>query len=290
MKPYIKLSILSTVLLLTACSGDFFDQTIDVKVPEHTPQLAITSQLVAGDSTAWVYVTQSQGILVNGEAAPIEDATVELYKDGQLLEILPFFDSRFYAKELASPLSADPAEYQLKISAPGFDPVEAVQEMPVTVPIVSATYDPEGALDADGERVDEVSVEINDPAGVENFYQLSIVIENENWNNDVYLRKLDPLSEGLGDNQYLKDDSFDGKKYTWRVGFYPQYFQPGTTSKIRIELYSVSSDQYFYERSVSLSEDANDNPFAEPVIIHGNVVGGQGVFSLSAKSEAVIEP
>lgn len=291
MKSYNLLILFAFTLLLSACGEDFFEQTIEIDVPEHTPQLAITSQLTAGDTTLWVYVTHSQGILDDSSAKPIEDAVVQLFRDGQLFETIPFLADHFYAKTLASPLPADGAEYQFKISVDGYDPVEAVQQMPKPVPIISATYEPEGALDLDGERVDEISIEFQDPAGEENFYTVSTLIMTEQWgSSSSYFSQLDPLAENLGEWQYLKDASFDGKKYTWRVGIWPQYFQPGQDVKIYVWLYSVSRDHYYYERSVSLSQDANDNPFAEPVIIHGNVTGGQGVFSLSAKSEMVIEP
>ena len=290
MKSY-SFSIISLIaLFFTSCSEDFFEQTVTIDVPEHTPQLAVTSKMTAGDTAVWVYVTHSQGILENGQAKPIEDATVELYKDGQLMETLPFQAERFYAKALASPLLADGAEYQLKISAAGFDPVEAVQQMPSPVPITSAKYEAEGALDVDGERVDEISIEFQDPADEENFYELSVIVFADQWSDKVYLHQLDPIAEDLGNSQFLKDNSFGGKKYTWRAGFYPRNFQPGSDAKILIQLYSVSRDKYFYERSVYLSQDANDNPFAEPVIIHGNMEGGKGIFSLSARSAIVIVP
>ena len=278
-------------IFISACSEDFFEQTIKIDVPEHTPQLAITSQMAAGDTAAWVYVTHSQGILENGQADPIVNATVELFKNGQLLETIPFMEDRFYVKELGSPLAEDGAEYQLKISADGFEPIAATQIMPTPVPILSATYEAEGALDIDGERVDEITIEFEDPGQEENYYLIYIVVKSEFGSGyDPYLHQLDPLAEQFDEGQYLKDDSFNGKKYSWRVGIYPQHFQPGDNSKIFVWLQSVSRDQYFYERSVFLAEEADDNPFAEPVIIHSNVEGGQGIFSLSAGSEVVIEP
>ncbi len=290
MKSHHFLILLSFSFFLTACGEDFFEQTVKIDVPEHTPQLAITSQMNAGDTAVWVYVTHSQGILENGEAKSIEDATVEMFKDGLLVETLPYLGERFYAKTLALPLLADGAEYEFKISANGYDPVEARQQMPMPVPIISATYEPEGALDIDGERVDEITVEFIDPSGADNFYKIIVTVETEQWSHSPWLHQLDPIAEDLDNGQYIKDASFDGKKYSWRVGIWPQYFQPGDDAKIYVQLHSVSRDHYFYERSVVLSQDADDNPFAEPVIIHSNVEGGQGIFSLSARSEFVIEP
>ena len=290
MKSYHFIIICAFSFLLSSCDEDFFEQTVQIDVPEHSPQLAVTSQLVAGDSSLWAYVTHSQGILENGQADLIDNATVEIYKDGLLLESLSFLERGLYLKDLGEAFSDAPAEYQLKVSADGYDPVEATQQMPTAVPIISATYDPEGALDIDGERVDEVSIEFEDPAGEENYYRASVFIQTGNWSQEVYLHQLDPIAEQFDRDQYLKDNTFAGKKYTWRVGFYPWFLDPNTEYKIFVRLFAVSRDQYFYERSVYLAQEADDNPFAEPVIIYGNMEGGQGVFSLSVKSEVVIEP
>ncbi|HFA50103.1 MAG TPA: DUF4249 domain-containing protein [Bacteroidetes bacterium] len=293
MKIYNCIFFFSAILFFASCSEDFFEQTVDIDIPEHTPQLAVTSQLSSGDTMLWAFLTPSQGILDNTAAQPIEDATVELFRNGQLMETLFYSGERFYTSISNTPLPTDADEYILKVSAPGFDPIEVVQQMPAPVPIISATYEAGGAIDIDGERVDEVSVEFVDPAGEDNYYQMTIVIEVERQNggftNSPYIYKLDPIAEELDNGQYLKDDSFDGKKYVWRVGFYEQHFDPNQSVKIHVQLSSVSRDQYFYERSVYLSVDADDNPFAEPVIIHSNVEGGQGVFTLSSKSVEVIE-
>ncbi len=101
-----------------------------------------------------------------------------------------------------------------------------------------------------------------------------------------YYENLDPLGEDIENGTVLKDDSFDGKKYTWRVG---QFHSGQTNGKIRVELVSISRDKYLFQRSVRLNQDADDNPFAEPVIIHNNITDGYGIFSAEAASEVVIE-
>lgn len=290
MKQYNLLFLFATMLFLSACSEDFFEQTVEIDLPEHIPQLAITSQMAASDSAVWLYLTQSQGILENGQPDYIEDATVELFKNGELWQTLPYVDDRFYANELNEAIGQEPATYQFRVSATGFPDLEASQVMPSAVPIINATYEPEGALDLDGERVDEINIEFEDIGGEDNYYQISVYVESEFWSNNVYLTPLDPIAEELSGKQFLKDDSFDGKKYTWRVGMYPYELSPGEDQEIVVRLQSISRDKYFYERSVSLASEANDNPFAEPVIVYSNVTDGLGVFSLSSISEVVIEP
>ena len=293
MNSKILLPILLATVLFSACSEDFFETTVAIDVPEHTPALAITADFKAGDSLLAVYVTNSVGILENNNYQPIEDATVEVLKDGQPYATLPYFgfNEKFYVLELNEPLPYDQSEYELQVSAPGFEPVSAKQTMPKAVEILSVEYDPEGAINVDGDRVDEFSIEFQDPGGEENFYMLQIWVQQDSFDFSymLYLDNLDPVAEESGDDLFLKDSSFDGKKYTWKVGTYPGNFEE-EGFKYRVELFSVTRDKYFFVRSASLSQDADDNPFAEPVIVHDNIEGGHGIFSLGTKDVEFIDP
>jgi hypothetical protein len=179
----------------------------------------------------------------------------------------------------------------LKISAPGYEPVEAVQTMPKAVPILSASFEPDGAITPDGDKVDEVTIEFQDPAGEDNYYAVTAVFSYEvgstTYAYRTYLENLDPLGEDLNDGFIaLKDDSFDGKKYKWRLG---SYEYAGEDTKLIVYLHVISRDKYLFLLSTRLLEDADDNPFAEPVIIHENITGAYEIFSLETKSSIEIE-
>ena len=49
---------------------------------------------------------------------------------------------------------------------------------------------------------------------------------------------------------------------------------------VNLVLYTGSKDLYLYETTRSLNQDAQGNPFAEPVLVHSNMEGGYGVFTL----------
>lgn len=291
MKSYSIFILFLGLLFFSSCDEDFFEATVNVEVPEHTPALAITSEMFAGDTAIAVYVSQSAGILEDLDQNPIKDATVELFKNGELIVTLPYFElaPHFYVDNLPEPLSFESVEYELKVSAPSLEPVSSKQIMPKAVEILSAEYDPEGAVNSEGDRVDEFTIEFQDPPGEENFYRLQVWRENEFFTNDVYLENLEPLAEEYDGNIYLKDSSIDGKKYTWRVGTYPYFSDPAAEEKFRVELFSITRDQYLFARSASLSYENDDNPFAEPVIVHGNIEGGNGIFSLGTKDVEFIE-
>ncbi|TAK46390.1 MAG: DUF4249 domain-containing protein [Saprospiraceae bacterium] len=276
-------------LVFTACSEDFFESTASIKVPEQAPRLAVTAHLAAGDTTLRVFVSHSLGILSNSQPDIIANANVELSKDGQLLATIPFVEGLLYEQALPNPLPADLSEYRLMVSAPGYDATEALQTMPAIVPILSASYEVDGAINSDGEKVDELTVEFQDPPGEDNYYAIRVWVlyDDNGYKDEWYLDNLDVLAEDLGDDLVIKDDSFDGKKYKWRFSTY-HFAEPGT-AKMLVQLRSISKDKYLFLKSAWLSEENNDNPFAEPVIIHNNIVGGYGIFSLEAKSEMQID-
>lgn len=294
MKFYISTLAFLSLLFFTSCDEDFFEATVTIDVPEHTPSLAITSEMFAGDTVVGVYVSQSVGILEDIPNEPIRDATVELLRNGAPYLTIPYFDEfgggfKFYIDKLDEPFSFDNVEYELRVSVPNFEPVSSKQVMPNAVEIINVEYDPEGAINSEGDRIDEFSIEFQDPPGEENFYRLDIFREGENYTDRIYLDNLEPLGEEYNGSLYLKDSSIDGKKYKWRVGGYTFFGGPSNDFDIRIELYSISRDQYLFTRSAFLSEENDDNPFAEPVIVHGNIEGGNGIFSLGTKDVEIVE-
>ncbi len=266
-----------------ACAGeDFFESTVDIDTPPHQPALAVTANFAAGDTTLRIYLTHSLDILEQNDAEPIPDADVEVFKDGISLGKAGYYSDKLYKLPLPQPLPPDNATYKLKVSAPGFDPVQASQVMPATVPIISATFEIDGAIDDDGEKVDELTIEFEDPAGIENFYSLNAyVVFDSQYTEELSLGILDPITEEGMDDYLLKDVTFDGKRYEWRFKAY-RFFEITEDVKMYVVLRSITADQYFFSRSVQLSYDNDDNPFAEPVIIHNNIEGGYGIFTLEA--------
>ncbi len=58
--------------------------------------------------------------------------------------------------------------------------------------------------------------------------------------------------------------------------------QAGT--QIWLTLSSVSADRYLFEQSYSIYQNAQNNPFAEPVILHNNIKNGFGIFTTAAET------
>ena len=288
-----KFLVLALILVLSSnCSEDFFDQVVEVEVPEHTPSLAVTCFIADSDSVLRVFVSNTLGILDNSSFSEIPDATVELYKDGDLLYTLPYRDENFYELQDITPLGISNATYTLRVSAPGYDPVEATQQMPQPVPIQNVTFEADGALTIDGDRADAIDIEWNDPANIENYYavtgNVSLRVDTFEFpDNNIFLESSDPLAESVDDRSgvIVRDATFDGRNtefaiYTYNMPDYELYEEV----ILEITLRSISRDRYLFEKSVSAYRDSRDNPFAEPVIVHSNFTNGAGIFALDASS------
>lgn len=57
------------------------------------------------------------------------------------------------------------------------------------------------------------------------------------------------------------------------------YFSSDSINKLYFELITLSEDAYHYMRTVLLQQEANLNPFAEPVLVYSNVKNGFGIFA-----------
>ena len=101
------------------------------------------------------------------------------------------------------------------------------------------------------------------------------------------------------DNNFLNAKNLDGKTISWSThsraligrqrgggpgqnGGGNGQIQPGT--QVWITLSSVSYDRYLFEQSYSIYQNAQNNPFAEPVILHNNIKNGFGIFTTAAES------
>jgi len=273
---------------LASCDEDFFDQVVDVDIPEHEPALAITANMSNQDSILWAYVTSSVGVLVQDNPEEIADAQVELYKDGTLLSNLPYVEQGFYGWQVPEPLGNEQATYELKVSKDGFNSVSSTQTMPVQVNINDATLEIDGTVNEEGERVDEITITFDDAKDIANYYALSINFEftditGEVYSYEQYFNSNDPSFGETENGNYFSDILFDGENYELKVWLYNLYVDENIEDpKLAIRLTNLTKDRYFRETSINNYRNSEDNPFAEPAVIFSNIENGYGIFSLEA--------
>ena len=88
----------------------------------------------------------------------------------------------------------------------------------------------------------------------------------------------------INDEFFLRDKNFNGKTkeivlFILHADLEP-FLIPTTTRTVKsiVELHSITADQYKYRKSLGAYRDAEDNPFAEPVLLYGNIKNGYGIF------------
>ncbi|MEM1358308.1 MAG: DUF4249 domain-containing protein [Bacteroidota bacterium] len=297
---FLYLLFLPILFTIAACDEDSFSQVVNIPIPEHEPLPVLSLNLQTGDTLAKALLGVSRGILDEFDENDNRGAKLELYQDDVLIGMGSYGVSsgRFWqGMQLSEPITGNAATYRLVGQLEGFEPVEATQAMP-TVPVFeNVRYTRDGAIDSEGFRVDEVEFDLIDPPGEENFYAFRVSVaeqacifdpltgesrcrEDTTRLNSLFLTSPDPLlSDGLDFDFVLSDQSFDGTRY--RVRLQADNF---TEFIPFLEVFHLSEDAYRYMRSFAAYQESRDNPFAEPVQVHNNVVGGYGAFIIANKA------
>ena len=292
MKHYRIAFLLLLVATLTGCT-DFFNQIVEIEIPEHTPSLAVSAHFRAQDTSLIVFVSRSAGILdtVILDSVKIQNASVTVLRDGAPWQTVPHIGEGHFYLLLGEAIGSNPHTYTLRVSAPGFEPVESVQAMPSPVPILDAVYTPEGGVNPDGDKVNTLSVEFQDPPGGDNFYYMEaytyIPDSIGDYKYNLVLQTEDPLVEPYEMGLIFKDGPIDGKKYSLKC-YLPDNIHETPGAKLVVRLHAISRDRYLFLRTLELYTNAQGNPFAEPVVVHNNIEGGVGIFTVGAVEEKEI--
>ena len=285
-----KLSLIAVSIVLALGAG--CETSVEIDLPDYQPQLVVNGTFQAQTALA-VQVTQSQGILEDGPLEEVEQARVLLYEGDTLIDSLA--PGRGYATYWARTRPQAGRTYTLRVSAPGFEDVEATDRLPAPVPFdFEAEPHPERY---EGGRYYTLTLTLDDPADQEQFYALSF------WSIDPYnrtreqvlfmsadpiLRENDVFGEYLGEDErtYLEavfsDATIDGRRHRLRLNVWFNTIlriDEEIVQDYEVELATLSRHYYDFLRTRSLYRITSGNPFAEPVQVHSNVERGLGIFA-----------
>lgn len=184
------------------------------------------------------------------------------------------------------------ATYTIKVTAPSFKTIEAAQKVPNYIPAKNVYITKDSYIKAGGQKLSELFIEFDDPPNSEDYYAVSIVVQDtfgnfyarSRANDDVFA--IDPLASSAFT---INDRGFNGQKYTWRIGI----------SGVGIKLYNnnlrglyvnfraVSKEFEQYRRATELIQKLQENPYVEPYTVFTNVKNGYGLFNISGKATRV---
>jgi hypothetical protein len=301
---------------LAACSStaleNYFTPIVDIQIPTQTPKLVLIGRVLAGSDTIDLFITKSRGaldtsLLRNNQFDIVDNATVKVFKDNVLFATPQYVSAGRYIAKLPKAVPYDKSVYTVQVSAPNFASIEASQQMVSPAKIdsvgfigtikVSQPLNDVFDLLSDPRDASQFTLYFKDTPNEVNYYTAFGTAQLPTGTGVFNLRcsSRDPNSE----NNFLNAKNLDGKTITWSThtraligrqrgggpgqnGGGNGTIQAGT--QIWLTLSSVSYDRFLFEQSYSIYQNALNNPFAEPVILHNNIKNGFGIFTTAAES------
>lgn len=287
-------------LLLASCQT-----AIDLELETAAPRLVVISSFMPNQKL-YVTVTESRGLLDKQLPQHVDNATVELYQDETYLATLEYSEEKgpslLPAYSTSSFLPEINVVYTIKVSAPGYEPVSAQSSIPARIDMLGTQISNFQLSDSGEEGRPatasyHLSLSFQDPPKERNFYHINLLQQLQHFHlpeaGDTLLgnHTLRPIFfdnrynsnhqvAHLGGGLLLSDEGLDGQLIQYDLPI-QMNFNPSEEilTKLFVELRSVSEEYYDYFSSLSRQHDSNNSSFANPVIIHDNVNGGNGVFA-----------
>lgn len=266
------------------------------------PKKMVVNCYFAEDS-AWNFqVSHSLSVLDNAELKAVENASILLYHGEQFLDtIKKNEEDNWYSYDDHLPVEGE--SYSIEVRSPDFVSVLkaedfvplAVDVADVNVIILDSSYsytrEYEWGSISRGRVAGQFEISIQDPANVENYYELEVyTIEVDyDWEDstikyvyqrDVYVTMEDGPVDNFfasGGDMLFSDYLFDGQEYDVKLDF--NEWDVAIGQKYYVQLTSMNRTGYLYRKSIADYEQASGDPFSEPVRIYCNIEGGYGIFT-----------
>ena len=292
--------LIVSILLLSCFACETTEKIDDFPL---RPSKLVVNCFFDSDSIWEFQVSKSLSVLDNADIKLINNATIKLFKDSELIEtITEQSDDGWYKSVNNLPEIGN--DYSIEVTSPDFkSKLFATDYAPVAIPVnnVSITitdsmfwdnYNYDNIMYSTGNIKGNFDITISDPVNTENYYQLSIfsfdtVYKYWDESSEYHITKRelsissdDPSVENDRDynsNLIFTDLFFDGKNYKLKVDF--EDWNARTEKQYYIELVSFSKSGYLYRKSNDAYDQSQNDPFAEPVMIYCNIENGYGIFS-----------
>jgi hypothetical protein len=311
-------------LVTWSCGEAFFKSYVEIDIKQSKSKLVVTAYWLAGSDSIAVFVSKSRNLYDNSDYSlrdtirdstridtiigildTVQNSKVEVYKNDQLLGVLPYSKNGFhYAIGRFKIDTMAGVRYKIKVTAPDFEPVEAEQIVQNKPKVTTSFYIKDAAILQDPnnpfvipKKGDDFSFDILDDPNDENYYTIDRLpfiswrSSKRKFGEPTFTAySIDPLSEYA----YLQDKTFSGGTHRWRFYAY-DFFDSRIASSLPMfndtiiyTLRTVNRDMYLFQKSRNVLYEAKQNKFfAEPVILHSNIKGGYGIFSIYSNQKVV---
>ncbi len=304
--------LLSGVILFLAysCESVLFIEL------EESDKLIVINGAISNDSIVAIQVSRTRHILDNAPIIPLETAIVKLYRDGTLMEQLPYTGNGLYSSESYVPSIG--SEYVIEVENQGYPAISARSRIPESIEIMGLdtsliTIEHEYDWWSSTESFLQLDVTINDPAGEENYYLLEMIADrSRSYFRDTTVNFIDSLYHNgewhyfVNDSTYMltdivrftersvmsstdiiveastvrgilfSDQLIDGKTYSIRARTWSHHLESADSAVVDLKLHTISESYYKYLKSRQKHYDSVDDYLAVPVIVYSNVEEGSG--------------
>ncbi len=288
-------AVLAFLWVLVACRP----QVVDIELPPHVPRLVVHADWRVGDSSLWLYLGRSVGVLDNAlldsgttvintpeeayrNTAWVENANVELFANGQWAGTFTANPlTRTYQLQLSAPLDTQ-IRYEILASAAGYPSISTEQRLTGLVAAQIQRWEVGGARGTEGEVLD--LLELGLPAsGEKRYLEAAMVLSSRDTASGS--EPLLPLLQSPDPNVLTFGAGKAYFSYTEATTLLLHISSIDTLQyRAHLRLSSISADQYKYYRALSDYFIAQSNPFAEPVVLYSNIDAGRGLFSLRGEN------
>lgn len=285
--------LLSVLALHSAC-----EQTIDFDIPNPGDRLTVELRLEA-DTVAKAFISHSTYVLSNKDPQALNNAQAVLIDGQGQRDSLRYTGQNGDGVYLGQRRLRTGENYRVEISHPDYPSVSGRDFIPPVPALLQTSVDTARK---------EIVISWQDPAGAENYYQVSYFSVDVTGfaNGPLWLSTFDPHAEFFdyavdpfdqddgrkrGTVLYLRDANFDGQRKELRVNYESDFWSPRNTRYFELEFASLSRSYYLFDRSKAFNNNSIGLfSFEEPVPLYNNIDEGYGAIAGRSRVRVELRP
>ena len=288
--PKIVSVLLAMVGLLTGC-GSLVQDVDPARLPNAEAQLVVHCYISPQDTLLVAAVTASRTAvgkqITTTNSGAVQNATVTLSEGGRSITLSYNTVLGIYQANAKQFPIMTGQTYQLNASTPDGKQVTATTTIPALVPISTIEVDSVAAQYGSGKDY-FARFSWQDPAQVINYYHvagdidyqsITRVYSNATTYKEILFNNIEPIyfNNGGSNSPYITDETYNGRAMSSPKA---RLFgvRSNTSTNVNVYLLNVTEAYYRYHESVRQQQGNDENPFAEPTLIQGNIQGGFGCF------------
>ena len=287
--------LLNIIFILSIISCE---KVIPFDENQTTPKMVVNG--IFQSDTVWrIHVSSSKSVIDSASFNNVVDASVLIEDDnGNIIDVLAHDTNGF---NIGNTLPQENFTYFLSVNHPTLDDITSRNEIPSIINLIGIDT---ATSYSNNEKYLDLTVTFEDPGNISNYYLVEtymvgegLEIENDDTiyfeidTNKAFMLLNDEVFQNGGspwqDQGLFNDILFNGQTKSLEISLPNEdyylneagYIWSYRVIGLRFYLHNISQDYYYYRRSLELYNQANGNPFAQPVQVYSNIENGFGIFA-----------